>query len=542
MALAVTAMAAVAIGIAVYQRAPDRVWNRLFAVHAAGGGLWTFLNYLLETATTPEQAGLWLRLTHPVVAMVICTVVDFAWTFPDRIDYVDKSRRLALYTIGVFFGVIALAPDLISSIELSHGMVLIEYGWPFAAFGLFTVVALGYTDVILFTKARRLEGVQRVQVLWVLVGLMASHVIASVTIIIIPLVWGTTAYSGWGAAGYICTIAGMAYAVAKHHLMRPSIALRRLAIAVASALVVVGIGMGSLHELAPLLRQAGVPLPLAYMIVGLAMGTVVLLVHSYASRTLGRPGTAADPEAFHADTSSQILRMLDREQLLELLARALDDALEPTRVAVYTRSRTGGELIPRVVRHEARPGAGNGEAPIDVRHSVLEFVAREGSLLSLDQVFRFASMSEARRLSTAMGELHVQMVAPMIWEDELIGAVMVGPKRSGEMYENHELRFVADMALQSSLALRNADLYAETAALKDFNERILSQMDNAVVVTDDEERIVVFNTAAQRLFAIGAEGALGSSIDVLPMGISNCIRASLGGDDPAGLQHLAAGG
>jgi hypothetical protein len=41
------------------------------------------------------------------------------------------------------------------------------------------------------------------------------------------------------------------------------------------------------------------------------------------------------------------------------------------------------------------------------------------------------------------------------------------------------------MAMQASLAMRNADLYAETATLKDFNERILSQMDNAVVVTDD---------------------------------------------------------
>ncbi len=529
MALGVTATAAVAIGIAVYQRAPDRVWNRLFAVHAAGGGLWTFLNYLLETARTPEQAGLWLRLTHPVVAMVICTVVDFAWTFPERIDYVDKRRRLMLYTIGVFFGVIALAPNLISSIELSHGMVLIEYGWPFAAFGLFTVVSLGYTDVILFTKARRLEGVQRVQVLWVLVGLMASHVIACVTIIIIPVVWGTTAYSGWGAGGYITTLAGMAYAIAKHRLMRPGIAIRRLAIAMASAMIVVTLGMGGLRAVAPLLRQVGVPVPLAYMIVGLVMGTLVTLVHSHVSQAIRRSGsTGADPKAVHAETSSQILRTLDSEQLLQLLARALDDALEPASVVVYTRSREGGQLIPRVIRHDAQQSSGNGEAPIDVRHSVLEYVAHEGSLLSLDQVFRFASLSEARRLSIAMHELQAQMVAPMIWEDELIGAVMVGPKRSGEMYEDYELRFVADIALQSSLALRNADLYAETAALKDFNERILSQMDNAVVVTDDEERIVVFNTAAQRLFAIGAEGALGSSIDVLPMGISNCIRASLG--------------
>jgi PAS domain S-box-containing protein len=96
------------------------------------------------------------------------------------------------------------------------------------------------------------------------------------------------------------------------------------------------------------------------------------------------------------------------------------------------------------------------------------------------------------------------------------------------MYADTELRFVAEVALQASLAMRNADLYAQTATLKDFNERILSQMDNAVVVTDDDERIVVFNAAAERLFGIAASEARGASIDVLPEGIANCIRASLG--------------
>ncbi len=527
-ALLVTTVGAICLGIAVYQRTPDRVWNRLFGIHATLAGLWTFVIYLVMASDTPGDAGLFLRLTHPFGALAICLVLDFAWVFPERIDYAARRKRAVLYGLGMLVATVAFAPNLYHSLQLQSGIVNVQYGWPLIPFGLFSLGTLIYADVILLRKAFRLEGVQRVQVLWVLIGLAGTHVWGLLTIIVIPLLGGGTAWSGWGPVGLISTQIGMGYAIAKHNLMRPGVAVRRLAIAVVSALVVVTLGLGGLKAVAPLLRQGGVPLPLAYMIVGLVMGTVVVLVHSYASRTLGRPGTAGDPETVHAETSSQILRTLDREQLLDLLARALDDALEPTRVAVYTRSRTGGELIPRVVRHEARPGAGNGEAPIDVRHSVLEFVAREGSLLSLDQVFRFASMSEARRLSTAMGELHVQMVAPMIWEDELIGAVMVGPKRSGEMYENHELRFVADMALQSSLALRNADLYAETAALKDFNERILTQMDNAVVVTDDEERIVVFNTAAERLFDIGASQARGSAIDVLPVGIANCIRASLG--------------
>jgi hypothetical protein len=77
-ALATTAVASICLGIAVYQRTPDRVWNRLYALHAVAVGLWTFANYLIMIAGNPSDAGMWLRLSHPIVAIVICTCVDFA--------------------------------------------------------------------------------------------------------------------------------------------------------------------------------------------------------------------------------------------------------------------------------------------------------------------------------------------------------------------------------------------------------------------------------------------------------------------------------
>jgi len=538
-ALAITAIAAVTLGIAVYQRTPDRVWNRLFAVHAVGGGIWTFLNYLLEVADSPTEASIWLRLTHPVVAMVICTVVDFAWVFPDRIDYAPTNARVALYTIGAVMGAVAFAPDLVRSIGLQGGIVNVVYGWPFVPFGIFTVGALGYADVVLLRKAVRLEGVQRVQVIWVLIGLAGSHFVASLVIIIIPLIWGTTAYSGWGAGGYIITLAGMSYAIAKHRLMRPETALRRVASAMVSAGVVLSIGIGSVEALQPTLTSRGVPMNLAYLATGLVMGMLIVLVHGPVTAFVKRLfSDGGDPASVQAGASSHILRTLDAEQVVRYLARALYTALEPTNVVVYTMTRPGTELAPRViVRHNGDAGRER-PAVIALNNRLVEVVLEEGSPVTRDQVFRFGPLEDARRLALLMDELDAQIAAPMLWEDELIGLVTLGPRLSGDMYVHDDLRFVTDMALRASLALRNADLYAETAALKDFNERILRQMDNAVVVTDTEERIVVYNEAAERLLGLPAEKALHRSIGVLPEGIANCIRASLGSGRTLPSQHM----
>lgn len=232
LALAITAAGSISLGIAVYQRTPDRVWNRLFAIHATILGLWVLCNYMIMAADMPAEAGIYLRLSHPLVVLGICTVVDFAWVFPERIEYAHNSRRLLLYTMGVAFGTIGFAPDLYHSIELGPGVVNVDYGWPLIPFGIFAVSTLAYADIVLLRKAMHLEGIQRTQVIWMLMGLAGAHLMALAVIIIVPLIWGTTAYSGWGACGVIFQLAGTGYAIARHRLMPPGMAARRALTAV----------------------------------------------------------------------------------------------------------------------------------------------------------------------------------------------------------------------------------------------------------------------------------------------------------------------
>ncbi len=540
-ALAVTSVGAIGLGIAVYQRNPDRIWNRLFAIHATSGGLWTFTNYMIMAADDAGEAGIWLRLSHPIVAVLICTALDFAWVFPDRIDYVATRKRALLYTVGGVFGMVAFAPDLFQSITLGPGLVDVTYGWPETAFGIFTMGTLGYADFVLLRKAVRLKGVQRVQVIWVLVGLAGTHIVGSLAIIIIPVVWGTTAYSGWGAVGYFITLVGMSYAIAKHKLMRPEMALRRLTSATVAAGLVLSVGIAAIQSVRPALSEWGVPLDLAYVIVGLAMGMTIVVVHDQVANVMRRIFSAgSDPASVHAETSSHLLRTLDADQLLRYLGRALSDALEPTSVVVYTRETQNGRLVAKAVIQSDEAGGRDRDRPepLELSNRIVEVVSEEGGVVTRDHVFRFAVLEDARRLALVMSDLDAHVVAPMVWEDELIGLVTLGSKLSGDMYGEDDLRFVADMALQASLALRNAQLYAQTAALKDFNERILRQMDNAVVVTDPEERIVVFNEAAERLFGLSSSETVGRGIEVLPQGIANCIRASLGSGRVLPNQHF----
>ncbi len=223
------AVSVIFIGLAVivYHRAPDRVWNRIFAVHAFTVSGWVILNYLIQSAASAADATMWLRLTHPVVAIAICSGLDLAWVFPERIKAAPWAQRVVLYTTGLIVSTVALAPNLYTSVELAQGTVLVIYGWPFIVFGLFTMTITLWADAVLLRKVQRLTGLQRVQVIYMLIGLLIGQVGAIVTMVVLPLVWQNTYFSRWGPASYVFIISGMAYAIAKHHIVKPKVALYR---------------------------------------------------------------------------------------------------------------------------------------------------------------------------------------------------------------------------------------------------------------------------------------------------------------------------
>jgi len=377
------------LAMLVYRRALDRVWNRLYAVHAMAVGTWIFSNYMIQSAAVAHSEGataLWLRLSIPVVALVICTCVDFAWVFPEQISPPPWPQRVILYASGLVFSLVAFAPDLFTSLSFDHGTVIPVYGPPYTAFGVFTVVLLGYADYVMYGKLRRLTGVQRVQVMYVLGGLLVSQAIAIVTMVLLPVVWGNGVYTRWGSAGYIFTILAMAYALAKEHIVGPKVALRR----VVALLTLSEFFMGSQSRY----------VVLTYMLVGLFMGFVIYPLHSYVSRMISRsaPGEQRASEALELSNET-ILRTLDIDELLAQSADAIFEMLQPDRVAVFLRDDDAGDYLCQAEKIvEGGTGLGGNGRLLPQQHMVVRAAANSPDVISRDEIFRFRSLEVAKPL------------------------------------------------------------------------------------------------------------------------------------------------
>ncbi len=505
------------------------MWNRLYTAHAFAVGSWVFMNYLIQSASSMAEATFWIRMTHPVVAMLICTLLDFAWVFPERIRYAAWSRRAMLYTLGLGFGLLGLAPGLLASVELARGTVLVQYGPPYLAFGLFTVVMLGYADYVMYRKARRLRGLQRVQVTYVLVGLLVGQSVALVTLILLPLVWNNSYYSRWGSLSYIFVIAAMAYALAPRHIIDLRIAARRAVAFLFATLPVLLIAFVLLVVTHAFIRAEDRRVVLAYMITGLLMGVVILPLYAYVRRMIERSMSGEERLQQRFDLHAEaILRSLDLTDLLRLSADAIFDMLQPTTASIFLRDEASGDYICRASR-----SAGDDPPQLPERcvlskyHILVRAATHSADMLHRDEIFRFRSLQRAKPLADAMSRLQAEIVTPLKWEGELVGLVCLGPKLSGDMYQSEEIERLHSMMPLVSLAMQNTNLYAEMVGMKEYSATILREMDSSVIAVGADGHIFLYNAAAERTIGLSRDEVLNKGLEVLPRDIAQCLRRAV---------------
>lgn len=523
------AAASACLGVAVYQRARDRVWNRIFAAHATVVSVWVMITYLIQIADSPAAAELYIRLAHAACALSITTLLDLFWVFPERTSPAPWQWRVTAYSAALA-STVSLQPGLITRVELAQGTVLPEYGWSFHVWSVYVAVVLAYADIVMIRKMPRLSGVERAQVKYVLMGVVITQVIGMVTMLVLPGLFHNSLYTRWGTPAYIFVIGFTAYAIAKHRLIRPSVALAHAGgYAITGILVATMIWFG-LTGARTLLSDASLLTAMGYLLVGVLIGGLTPSLHARVQRLVTHSRDSHTLREGSHHVSEAILRTLDMEELPEFLAGAMEGILQPTFVAVYWRDRRSAVLTRRVGPGKAVSNNGV-ELPLSLPVDCLlaREAAAERKLIERSQVWRFYSMERAGPLLAAMRKVDADLVAPVLWEDELAGLMLIGEKRSGDMYGSEELAVLQNMLPQVSLAVRNAQLYDEVVQVKEYTENILREMKSGVIAVDADQCIVVANPAAEEILGLQASWMVGRTLEVLPPAIARALMQVLSG-------------
>ncbi len=114
-----------------------------------------------------------------------------------------------------------------------------------------------------------------------------------------------------------------------------------------------------------------------------------------------------------------------------------------------------------------------------------------------------------------MDALGTVVYVPLRTRERLSGWLALGPKRSNQPYHSDDLAFLNTLADQSALAVENARLFtsvrrnlATVTEMKHLMENAFSSIASGAITTDVQDRVTLFNHAAEVILGIQAGDAI----------------------------------
>jgi sigma-B regulation protein RsbU (phosphoserine phosphatase) len=362
----------------------------------------------------------------------------------------DRMGDAMVYLlIGTFIAAMGIKLGQSKSPDARRRLLFVYWG---------ATVALG--PVLLLTIYSKIIGKSAFEVFseWLVLLSLALLVVFPLTLAYVIVVQKAMAVG-------VAVRQGLQYALAKN-------GLRVLQALVMGAILVLAIGM---------VDDATRNRP--QKITAIALGIAAVLT---IRRTGGRLRTWIDRRFFReaynseqvlSDLSEQVRHMVELEPLLETVAARISETLHVPQVAVLLGA---SELYQPVV------ALGYGNLPN------LAFQRNAGTARILQRqkdpahvflndrdswLYREEDMDEGER--DKLATLHSELLLPLAVREKLLGFISLGAKRSEEPYTGSDVRLLKSVAVQTGLALENAELMREVASQIVQRERMNREVEIA---------------------------------------------------------------
>lgn len=519
------------LGLVVLARDPRALVNRLFALSMLSiiGWIGSISLYLSTRESNPN-----ILLGRLAFASAAAIPFSLLWMFESLADTFGRRRPsrslLGAAVACAIFVLLSLTPLIVAGSATATSGRNFIYGPLHPLFGVYFLSAFGFAVYRLFRQLRSASGVRRLQLRYLLLGILLGGVGAITTNLVIPLVWGTSQYSLLGPYFSLLVAGFAAHAIIRYRLMDIRVVIKRGVVYVAGIAVAVSLFVGFmfLFRTATGDRTDRISLPIA---VGIAVLTAVLfqplniILKTLLNRYLYR--RSYNYQRTLRDVTRRLSTILDPSELLRYLVRAIENAFSVERVCVYVRENaTPGQLM--LV-------ASSGHWPLDAiqdhiseKCALLAYLRREQRVLTRDDVISPQDTLASSAHEQLLG-LGGDLALPFIQDHGVSGLLLVGPKLSSDPYFPDDLDFISTLVSQALIALQNAQLYRQVVIANEYIENILSTMESGVIAVAADGSVTLFNTAAEQMTHMQAENLRGKSLDALPSPIAEALREAVVG-------------
>jgi PAS domain S-box-containing protein len=396
------------------------------------------------------------------------------------------------------------------------------YGPLYPVFALSFVGCFAYSVYLLSLKFRVAVGLVKVQLRYLVFAFVIPIVLAAITNLVVPFLFGTTILSKYGPFFSLLFLGLIGHAIIRHRLMDMRVVIRRSVVYLV-AFLAAGLTLIALLVLSNLLFHDQRHTPLREIVLALVIAVVFSPLKAQIQRAFDRYlyRERYDYQRTIRDASRALGNTIELPRLLSYITGLIVRTMKCESVAVYLLEEEAGAF-----ELAAREADGRFPESLAPSSPLVAMMGHGREIVFLDEIAEAPTSPNAGELRLAFSQIGAEVVLPLLEEGQVIGFVCIGPKRSGDPYFSDDADLLTTLANQSSVAIRNAQAHQRVVQVNEELQKVLSTIESGVIAVGAKGKIALFNRAAEQLTGMPSQSARGRSVDELPAPLRDLLMST----------------
>lgn len=454
------------LGVFVYLRNTKLRANKAFLFMSISVVVWMVSSYLTDNGWNFQAKLFFGRTSFAAALIIIISILNLAKAFPVS----QKYKRIDIALLGLIALTIVLCytPLIVKTIEvLPTGISSVVPGLLYSLWLVTFVSGAVIAAFSFFQQYKKADNVGKSQLKLIIIGLGAGLSFGLITNVIVPLILPNSGATSFGPFATVILVSACAYAIVRHRLFdirfvvaRSAAYVLTIAALLAGYLLVV-FGVGQIVTIGPELNAAqrffyiGIALVFALTLPGLKK------IFDRVTNTVFYRD-AYDTQVVLDNVSSVIVGNVDPHRIQKGSLGGLMDALKTTYITFILTDATGLHMGDTIGQHWTMHDQ-------QQLHTALKHAGKK--ILIYDELEpRFTKLKEVLRIED------ISLVSPLVTKDEIIGYLVFGPKKSGNIFNSQDIGLLTIASNELAVALQNAQRFEEIQA---FNVTLQEKVTDA---------------------------------------------------------------
>ncbi len=446
--------------------------NRFFAIFLFAAIFWAVGDALMLYSDSYSLAHTGVVLFYVAPLITTLFVVFFSFVFPDNRPISNRTIVILSIPAAIFFVAMSLWPDMfLQSITIVSGgqNIIVHHPTPYKIYALYFNIYFLITYIKLIASYRRNAGQDKKRVGYAFVSIFVASFAALFTNLTLPIL-GKNQYVFAGPMFLLFFAVVVAWGIIKHKFFDIRLVVARSLAYILSVVLLASVyGFIAFNIINEYLFSNGqvdfwqrTTYTLLAVIIAFTFQPIKHFFDKWTNKIFYQD--AYDSQALLNDLNSTLVTTLDLDVILESTSLLIEHYIKPS-IVTFAIYKDGA--VPEKNFSTASDRETDVHQVINLARKFSKKVTTFDDPENTDQSFT----DEASKLNISMA---VQLNAPS--QQKIVGAIILGPKKSGNPYAGQDQRIMEIIADELVIAIQNALRFEE---IQQFNITLQEKVDKA---------------------------------------------------------------